>query len=149
MNIDNNLFNSINNNVNITKNQKEMLYKFLIVIKSEIFDPYISDFNFDNIGNILQNLKITEGSVDEIIHYDNKNNILILGKSPVNQEFNTYKSLLNLICQRYDEENKNYTRGLEIVIDGKTYGTKLTDLLIEHLITVNTGLFVKEDSDGE
>ena len=27
--------------------------------------------------------------------------------------------------------------------------TKLTDLLIEHLITVNTGLFVKEDSYGE
>lgn len=149
MNIDNRLYESLNNNSNITNNQKELLYSYLLQVKKNIFDPYIPDFNFDNILNLLQNLKVVEGSDNEIIHYDKSNNTLILGKSPDNQEFNTYRSLINLICQRYDEEDKKYNSGLTITIDGKEYGTKLNDLLIDYLININTGLFIKEDSDGE
>lgn len=149
MNIDNRLYESLNNNSNITNNQKELLYSYLLQVKKNIFDPYIPDFNFDNILNLLQNLKVVEGSDNEIIHYDKSNNTLILGKLPDNQEFNTYRSLINLICQRYDEEDKKYNSGLTITIDGKEYGTKLNDLLIDYLININTGLFIKEDSDGE
>ena len=149
MSIDTKLYESLNNNSNLSVSQKELLYAYLIQIKRSIFDPYISDFNFDNILMLLQNLKVVEGSENEIIHYDKQNNTLVLGKSPKDQEFNTYRSLLNLICQRYDEEDKKYNSGLTITIDGKEYGNKLNDLLIDYLITINTGLFIKEDSDGE
>ena len=147
MNIDNNLFDSLSSNPNLTNNQKEMLYKFLIKIKNDIFDPYISDYNFDNVLPLIKSLRIIEGSENDIIKYDKSSNILVLGKSPNNQEFNTYKSLLNLVCQNYDFEDNKYNSGLIVTIDGKEYGTKLNDLLTDYLITINTGLSNKEDSN--
>ena len=147
MNIDNNLFDNLNSNTNLNSNQKEMLYSFLIKIKKDIFDPYIEGYNFDNVLPLIKSLKVSEGSETDIIRYDKLSNTLVLGKSPKNQEFNTYKSLLNLICQSYDEEDNKYNSGLIVTIDGKEYGTKLNDLLTDYLITINTGLFNKEDSN--
>ena len=93
MSIDTKLYESLNNNSNLSVSQKELLYAYLIQIKRSIFDPYISDFNFDNILMLLQNLKVVEGSENEIIYYDKQSNTLVLGKSPKDQEFNTYRSL--------------------------------------------------------
>ena len=141
------LVDSLNKNPNMTKDQKEMLYKYFITIKEDIFDQYISDYDFSNSSFLIENVKLVSGGTDDIIHYDKDSNSLVIGKSPDNQAFNTYKSLIELVSQNYDESQNKVTSGLSVTIDGKKCGSKLNDLLTEYIITINTGMFSKNDMD--
>ena len=138
-----NLVSSLNSNANISKNQKEMLFKYFIQIKNDILDSYLDNYSFDNVSHLIEQLKLVPGKDNDIIYYDKSSNSLVIGKSPNNQVFNTYKSLIKLICQSYNQNNIN--SGLEVTIDGKKYGSILNDLLIDYIITINTGLISSDD----
>lgn len=144
--VDVNLFSYINDNNNLSEEQKKNLYDMLNVIKS-IYDRYIGDYTFDNVSEIIKTLKIVEADENHEISYDKNNNELILGKSDKNQEYNTYKSLFELTSQRYDRKTNSYVSGIIVKSsNGDEYGKNLNELLISKIITYNTSYSNKEES---
>lgn len=145
MSIYDSLSTSLSNNTNISNVAKNRLYKQLIIIKESILDKYEINYNFDNISFLIENLKIVAGNKDDNIYYNKTSNSLILGKSPNDQIFYSHKALLSLMCQGYDEEQKEYNSGLNINIDGEEYGERLNQLILNELITINTGYSINDE----
>ena len=146
MDNDTRLYDALEQNNFIKDEQRVIINNYLQVIKT-IYDKYDVNYTFDGILGLIQNLKVVEGTANEGISYDKNNNILILGKSPENVEFNTIKSLLQLTSQSYDEETKKYNSGLVITNDGVEYGTKINDLFTDRLITIMTGYSKEDESE--
>jgi len=138
MSINNDLYNAIESNESI-KDKPDFAEKLLFA--KAIYDTYDVNYSFDNIINIIKNIKIEKADENHTISYDSKTNTLTLGDSPIDKDYNYYKSFLQITSQSYNEDTKSYNNGIIYKdIDNKEYGTKINDLLISELITINTGL---------
>ena len=142
--MDNKLYDSINSNSNLNDSQKIKINNYLQTIKY-FYSLYGVEYDFENISNILNTLRIVDGTETEEISYNRENNIIILGKSPSNVEFNSIKCLLELCSQRYDLDEQKLNNGLIIEKDNKEYGKQLNESLIKFLTTLITGLSTEAD----
>ena len=134
----------LESNENLSENQKKLLEEQLDFIAS-VYELYGAEYNFGNISYLIKTLKLKEGSLEDDISYDKDSNVIILGKSNNNREYNSYKSLFSLTSRSYNEELNRYTNGLIINIDGEEYGSKLNDLLVDKMIIYVRPSLVKDD----
>ena len=101
MSIDSRIYDAIENNSSITN--KAWFNEKLQFAKS-IYSVYDVDYNYDNILDIVKNIKIIEEDAQQNIHYDRKLNTLVIDKNSKNIEFELCKSFLEITSQSYDEK---------------------------------------------
>ena len=145
MSIDSRIYDAIENNSSITN--KAWFNEKLQFAKS-IYSVYDVDYNYDNILDIVKNIKIIEEDAQQNIHYDRKLNTLVIDKNSKNIEFELCKSFLEITSQSYDEKSNTYNSGITFTDeDGNELGKKINDILIDELITINTGLSLDDDQE--
>ena len=106
----------------------------LQIIKN-IYALYDVEYNFNNIIDVIKNMKVVVGSEEDIVSYDYKTNTLVLGKSQKNREYNIYKSFIQITSQ------KGIIRTSE---DGQEYWNSLNNIIIDRLILDTTGIRQEE-----
>lgn len=144
--MDDKLLEILNNNSNLDDSQKIKINNYLQAVKL-FYGKYGVEYNFENISDILRTLKIVEGTDKEEISYNNEQNVIILGKSPKNVEFNSVKCLLEFCSQKYDKETGKYNSGILIKKDDKEYGKEVNKCLTNFLTTMATDLCREEDEE--
>lgn len=145
MSIEEKLLTTIECNTNITD---KIWFKNNLQFVHTVYNMYDVDYNFENIIDIVKNLKIMYQDNSDI-HYDRINNCIILGNTSDNLKFDLCKAFLELTSQSYDEINKRYNNGLIIYNEDGTLNNEsveFNDNLISKLITYTTGIS-KENND--
>lgn len=135
MSNDTKLYDAIESNSNIQ--DKSWFNEKLQFVKA-IYKAYGVDYSFDNIVDIIKNIKLVDGIKDDIIHYELNSNTLVLGKSLENMEYNLCKSFLQITSQ------KGLSRK---TIDGKEHWNVLNDIIIDRLILNITGLRKEKENE--
>ncbi|MBQ9023870.1 MAG: hypothetical protein IJ105_01460 [Bacilli bacterium] len=135
MSNDTKLYDAIENNSSI---KDKSWFNEKLQFAKEIYKVYDVDYNFDNILDVIKNIKIENGSNNDIIHYDLNSNTLVLGKSIESIEYNLCKSFLQITSQ------KGLSRKTS---DGKEHWNVLNDIIIDRLILNTTGLKIEQESD--
>ena len=135
MSNDTKLYDAIENNSSI---KDKSWFNEKLQFAKEIYKVYDVDYNFDNILDVIKNIKIENGSNNDIIHYDLNSNTLVLGKSIESIEYNLCKSFLQITSQ------KGLSRKTS---DGKEHWNVLNDIIIDRLILNTTGLKIEQESE--
>lgn len=145
MSIEEKLLTTIECNPNITD---KIWFKNNLQFVHTVYNMYDVDYNFENIIDIVKNLKIMYQD-DKSTCYDKINNCIIIGTVSENSKFDLCKVFLELTSQSYDEINKRYNNGLIIYNEDGTLNdesVEFNDNLISKLITYTTGIS-KENND--
>lgn len=158
MDINNKLYDALDNNESIKENFKDQDYSNSIRIslandiknvKNHIYRPYIKDFELsDDVIDIIENMTVRHVNDDEVsVDYDINTNTLSFGNSKKDMEYHILKSMIKLTSQRYDQ-NKNRVCGIITEDDkGIKIFEKENDIIIDKLILYTTGISQTEENE--
>lgn len=142
---------NLNNNPNLSDDNRIMIYQGLCDIKSFIEGCYEVNINFDNILNILATVKLVDvEDADSYFSYSSSDNQITRKKTDdEDMIFDFCSSLFRLLSQRYDSDANKYRSGLLIEDENGIHNNLLNDEVISRLTTMYTGLEDKKRIDTD